>query len=202
MVLHAAALEMAPRRMLDTLRRLGPVRVVLVGPEFGSLAHRLALVVGFDEVWPAGLPAATFQALLARAWAAPLDAPGPPTDPRPRHADAPVSAPPLSAPPAPPSRLQVSVDVAGGTCTVFDRVIVMPGTRLRLLDALVAAYPAAARRSALAGTAAVPGRRIDMTICRLRMALQASGIDTLVVESVRGVGYRLAVRAGAPCRAG
>jgi len=33
-----------------------------------------------------------------------------------------------------------------------------------------------------------------MTICRLRMAVQASGVDTLIVESVRGVGYRLAVR--------
>jgi len=46
----------------------------------------------------------------------------------------------------------------------------------------------------LAGTTLANGRRIDMTICRMRMALQASGFDTLIVESVRGVGYRLAVR--------
>jgi len=54
---------------------------------------------------------------------------------------APLPLPPPPPLPAPPSRLPVSVDRARGTCTVFDRVILMPGQCLRQLDTLVAAYP-------------------------------------------------------------
>ncbi len=193
-VLHAAALEMTPRRMLGTLRRLGPGRVVLVGPEFGSLAHRLALDVGFDEVWPAGLPTATFQAMLGRAAGYARPARRPPTSAR-RCASVGSAAAAAAAAVA-----RAAITAAGQRRPCRGHLHrVRPRHRDAGPVSAAARHPgrcvsAAARRSALAGTTLANGRRIDMTICRLRMAVQASGVDTLIVESVRGVGYRLAVR--------
>ena len=185
-VLQAASIEMAPRRLLDTLRQLGALRIVLVGPEFGSLAYRLALDLGFDEVWPAALPAPAVDALLARAWAAPAV---------PDRGNASASAPSASASAsvsAPgPALTGASVDLSGGTFTMHGREIAMPHECLRLLDRLLVAYPATALRSGLAAPAPLHGRRIDMTVSRLRATLRAAGIDHLHVQAVRGVGYRL-----------
>ena len=181
-VLQAASIEMAPRRLLDMLRQLGALRIVLVGPEFGSLAYRLALDLGFDEVWPAALPAPAVDALLARAWAAPAV---------PDRGNARASAPSASASAPGPALTGASVDLSGGTFTMHGRVIAMPHECLRLLEGLLAAYPATAPRAGLAAPAPLHGRRIDMTVSRLRATLRAAGIDHLHVQAVRGVGYRL-----------
>lgn len=187
-VLQAASIEMAPRRLLDTLRQLGALRIVLVGPEFGSLAYRLALDLGFDEVWPAALPAPTVDALLARAWAAPAVPDRGSASAPSASASASASAPASVPGPAPTG---ASVDLSGGTCTMHGRVIAMPHECLRLLAGLLAAYPATAPRAGLAAPAPLHGRRIDMTVSRLRATLRAAGIDHLHVQAVRGVGYRL-----------
>ena len=190
-VVQAAAIEMSPQRLLQTLRQLGALRVVLVGPEFGSLAHRLALDLGFDEVWPAGLPDAVFAALLAKAWTAPRAAASSrvATSPPPTTTTATTAPTTTSTVPAP-----VTVDLPGGTCSLQGRVLALPQEALRLLDGLRAAYPATAPRAVLAGAAGgSPGRRIDMVVCRLRQALRATGIDDRIVQSVRGAGYRLSL---------
>lgn len=67
-VVQASAIDMSPRRLLEALRRLGPLRVALCGPEPGGLLHALALDVGFDEVWPQPLRGAVLEATLCRAW--------------------------------------------------------------------------------------------------------------------------------------
>jgi len=45
-----AATQAAPGAVVAALRAGGPLRLMLSGPALGSLAHTLALQVGFDEV--------------------------------------------------------------------------------------------------------------------------------------------------------
>jgi len=186
-VVQAAAMLDAPGVVVATLRRGGPLRLVLSGPEFGSLAHALALEVGFDEVWPQAAPAALLSLMLAKAMALTT-----------------VSAPPrqMTSVHAQPHGLQV--DTRDLSCRWAGRVVQLTRGSAVLLQALQRAYPESATRETLAealivisgpGAAdaalALAGRRVDTQIYRLRRELSSGGLRSLRIRSVRYVGYRL-----------
>jgi len=66
-LVQAAAMQTAPGAVVDALRAGAALRLVLSGHAFGGVAHRLALEVGFDEVWPLDLPAPLLSMMLHKA---------------------------------------------------------------------------------------------------------------------------------------
>jgi len=186
-VAQAAAMLDAPGVVVATLRRGGPLRLVLSGPEFGSLAHALALEVGFDEVWPQAAPAALLWLMLAKAMAVPL-------------ANAALRQMPTS--PARPQGLQV--DLRDLSCRFAGRAVQLTRGSAVLLRALQRAHPDSATREVLAealiavstpaaadAALALAGRRVDTQIYRLRRELAGGGLGALRIRSVRCLGYRL-----------
>jgi DNA-binding response OmpR family regulator len=207
-LVQEAALQSDAAATLALLRGAGPLRVVLVGPAFGSFGHAHALRLGYDEVWPAGTSTALLALMLGKAHGrAPAQvslatlalaamAPAVPTSPA-FAAQAPVPA----GPPTPP-RLQV--DLRTGTCRWGGQVAQLTRGSAALLQGLHRACPQGVPRAQLAqllvelsGSQAAGlypegrQRRVDTQVSRLRTELAAGGLGALRIASVRFMGYRL-----------
>lgn len=208
-LVQAAAMQAAPGAVVTSLRAGGPLRLVLSGPEFGSLTHTLALEVGFDEVWPQGLPAPLLSMLLRKALGMHGHSAGrtPSLPPRaaagPAQIDTTAVAPTHAQALAP--TLALEVDAAHGICHWQGRAAAMTRGSALVLRALQQAYPRSVSRLALAaalddlpGTEAwapneprALGRRIDTQVSRLRQELAKAGFAALHIRSARYIGYRL-----------
>lgn len=209
-VVQAVAISMSPLRLLDTLRLLSPLRVALAGPEPGSLAHAMALDLGFDDVWPQSLQGSLLETALARAYAgAPAErtraTPATPATPSiPAGSERAAQAAQFAT--CAHSGHGVVVDLATHSCTAAGRVVALPPDCARLLHNLLMSYPVAMPRAGLAQAmglavnASLPlGRRIDMTASRLRSRLQQAGLWQLRITATWGVGYRLEVLGAETC---
>ena len=192
-LVQAAAMQAAPSAVVAALRAGGPLRLVLSGPAFGSLAHALALEVGFDEVWPLDLPAPLLSMMLHKALGL----------------STPIAArqralPPEEAPAETPA-VGLRVDPAYGLCHWQGRMASLTRGSALLLQTLQRAHPHTVPRTALAaaldgppspepraaGELKVLGRRVDTQVSRLRQELAKAGFEALRVYSARFIGYRL-----------
>jgi len=192
-LVQAAAMQAAPGAVVAALRAGGPLRLVLSGPEFGGLAHALALEVGFDEVWPLDLPAPLLSMMLHKALGSsrPFAA---------RQRALPNTETPAEAPAA-----GLQVDPAYGTCHWQGRMASLTRGSALLLQTLQRAYPLNVPRIALAAALDGPpsteprapseltvlGRRVDTQVSRLRQELAKAGFEALRIYSARFIGYRL-----------
>ena len=206
-LVQEAALQNDAAATLALLRGAGPLRVVLIGPAFGSFGHAHALRLGYDEVWPASTSTALLALMLGKAHGrAPaqvslatlaLAAMAPP---------APSAQPPLPAGPPPPPRLQV--DLRTGSCRWSGQVVQLTRGSAALLQGLHRAHPQGVTRGQLAqllvelsGSQAAGlcpegrQRRVDTQVSRLRTELAAGGLGALRIASLRFIGYRLVLPA-------
>lgn len=165
--------------LLDSLRSMGIIRTVLVGPSVESAQYPFALNCGFDEVWPTNLPTQTFKALLKKSWQTTLQVSG-------------------TVPDKAPSLGPVSLNPESCSATVEGSVAYLSRSCFVLLQSLVSKYPYVASRSDLlmALGKLVPGldgrsRAVDMAIHRLRKQLAQAGVQAIAIRSVEQMGYRL-----------
>ncbi|RVU43889.1 winged helix-turn-helix domain-containing protein [Rubrivivax rivuli] len=207
-LVQEAALQSDAAATLALLRTAGPLRVVLVGPEFGSFNHGRALRLGYDEVWPADTPVALLALMLGKAHgrapaqvslatlalAAVAPSAGPP----------PTARTPTAAPAAPPAPPRLQVDLRTGSCRWGGQVVQLTRGSAALLQGLQRAHPQGVTRAQLAqvlielsGSQAAGlcpegrQRRVDTQVSRLRAELAAGGLGALRIASVRFMGYRL-----------
>ncbi len=192
-LVQAAAMQAAPGAVVAALRAGAPLRLVLSGPAFGSLAHALALEVGFDEVWPLDLPAPLLSMMLHKA----LGSAGPIAA---RQRALPNTETPAEAPAA-----GLQVDPAYGGCHWQGRMAPLTRGSALMLQALQRAHPHNVPRIALAAALDGPasteprasseltvlGRRVDTQVSRLRQELAKAGFQALRIYSARFIGYRL-----------
>ena len=191
-LVQAATMQVTPGAVMPALRAGGPLRLVLSGPAFGSLAHARALEGGFDKVWPLDLPAPLLSMMLHKALGS----------------SRPVAAQQRALPPAEAPATGLQVDPAYGICHWRGRMA--PLTRgsallLQTLQTLQRAHPHNGARIALAtaldgppntepraaGEVTVLGRRVDTQVSRLRQELAKAGFQALRIYSARFIGYRL-----------
>lgn len=207
-IVQSSSIATSPLRMLETLRTLGPLRVILAGPTQGSLTCSLALDLGFDAVWSTGLGSIALERVLT-----PLRASADRDSAQARkrtivaaseqHAKAGQDRVVDSVAPSASQAAMGSPSASIVSCQVLGRSVDLPWECALLLRCLGDVYPAPASRSQLADALSRPvtseaplRRRIDMTAYRLRRALREAGESRVHVQPVRNVGYRLVIEDG------
>ena len=165
--------------LIDSLRKVGAQRSVLIGPSMDSLDYPLALEAGFDEVWPHSIGVPSLKALVKKSWQTTI-----------RVAKiGPDKAPNLGA---------LVLHPESCSCTIGGTVAYLSRSCFVVLQRLVSHYPEPVSRTSLftALGKIVPGldarsRAVDMAVYRLRKQLTNAGVNNLEIRTIEHVGYGL-----------
>lgn len=165
--------------LAQACRERGMCRIVLVGPEFGSVDAQTALLRGFDEVWPRQLPHGLGVVILQKAWQTA------------KRLGAIDGARLLRVGP-------LSIGKGDDSFAYRNRKVNLGGDSVALLRVLATHFPKPVSRGALMRALrkteldlAANTRIVDMSVMRLRQRLRAAGVRGVNISTVRGVGYGL-----------
>ncbi|OYT90046.1 MAG: hypothetical protein CFE43_20215 [Burkholderiales bacterium PBB3] len=180
-IVVGGGIDVACRPLLDSLRRVGAQRSVLIGPGLDSIDYPLALDAGFDEVWPESIGVPVLKALVNKSWQTTI-----------RVAKlGPDKAPNLGA---------MVLHPESCSCTISGSVAYLSRSCFVVLQCLVSNYPEPVSRTSLftALGKIVPGldarsRAVDMAVYRLRKQLANAGVSNLEIRTIEHVGYGLTV---------